>query len=288
MLEQKVYDDIQHKLEEYNKENWVDTIDRIYKEIGSKYSMSYNDISICLTLIIGKLLHNPLSWTFRRFITGYTKYNPIYSSNFGMDVSHFVKYFMRLNNIDIFTKWANDLIVKELIDECGGATEENIVLIVGMIQRLRCVLDVSDLTDNINSYICDWILERTEEVFLEFIEVDDVEIIYDDLCVCIHQIEGAVINGIFPENGEYNIKDVSMYIRERAETFIDGIQNNVNITTSDTIVVNKWLDKIEQTIIEAFLIVLDAANEKYSGMFYDIKETATFIGIVIHTIWQLY
>lgn len=288
MLEQKVYDDIQYKLEEYNKDNWADTIERIHKEIANTYNMSYNDINICLKLIIGKLLHNPLSWTFRRFITGYTKYNPIYSSNFGMDVNYFVKYFMRLNNIDIFTKWANDLIVKELIDECCGATENDIALIVGMIQRLRHLLNVSDLTDNINSYICDWILERTEEIFLEFINVDDVEFIYDDLCVYIHQIEGAVISGIFPENGEYNIKDVSMYIRERAETFIDGIQNNVNITTSDTIVVNKWLDKIEQTIIETFLIVLDAANEKYSGIFCDTKEVSEFMGIIIHTIWQLY
>ena len=288
MLDQKVYDDIQNKLEEYNKENWVDTIDRIHKEVGNKCNLSYNDISICLKLIIGKLLHNPLSWTFRRFITGYTKYNLIYSSNFGMDVNYFINYFMKLSNFSIFMKWASDLIVKELIVECGGITENDLTLIVNMIQMLRRILNMSDLTENINAYVYDNILEKTEEVFLEFIDSDDVEMIYDDLCVCIHRIEGSVINGIFPENGECNIKDVSMYIREQVEMFIDNIRNNVTITESETFVTNKWLDKIDQIIVETFLIVLDAANEKYDSLFYDTKEIATFMGVIIRTIWQLY
>ena len=288
MLEQRVYDSIRYRLEEYNKENWSDTIDRIYKEIGSAFNLSYHDTSTCIMLVIGEVLRIPLSWTFRRFITGYTKYNPLYSSHFGMDVNYFANYFIKLNNINIFAKWADDLIIKELNIECGGATEEQLILMVGMIQRLRCILNVSDLTDNINSYICDNILEQTETVFLEFIDPDDMEMLYDDLCVRIHRMECAVISGIFPENGNFNVKDVLMYISEQAEMFIDDIKDNITINVPDYHMVNRWIDKIEQILIETFIIVLDAACEKYDGVFYDTKEISEFMGTIIHTIWLLY
>lgn len=220
----------QVKLEEHNQYNrriyskdGYESIRVVHEQYDQENEYVNHDIfNNAMKLAIINLMINPMSFTFRRFISGYSKIEYDYQSTYAFRVQESVAYFGNIiNRFNDLYDFVEDVISKEIQYNPSALNTGSYLHTVRLLIKIANIPYI--ILENYIQYSIGEILLKIKQIIIPSATIDDVKRYQHDICSLI---VGQLYNTDETISADRRSKDMLRSIDSVVETMIKATMSD--------------------------------------------------------------